>query len=139
MALLGCAGAERVTEELPVAPTIADLSWSCDGTERTLEVWTDSVTRGGMLWLDDGARRERHPVPSVLAEADDSADYLRLRLTLIEDPEGMEPGRTSAFLCGERLTRQLYLTSAAMEPADCVADPDFPGVDGLEACEHDWP
>ena len=115
------------------------MVWTCDGTERTLEVWTDSVTRGGMLWLDDGLRRERHPVPSVFAEADESADYLRLRLRLIEDPDGMDPGRTSAFLCGEYPLRQLYLTSAALEPSACVADMEFPEIEGLEPCDAPWP
>jgi hypothetical protein len=48
-------------------------------------------------------------------------------------------GRTSAFLCGESPLRQLYLTSAALEPSDCVADPDFPAIEGLEPCLQSWP
>ncbi|TNE92114.1 MAG: hypothetical protein EP330_02880 [Deltaproteobacteria bacterium] len=119
-------------------PVIDEVAWSCAEGERVLEVWSTSVTAGGMLWMDDGERRERHPVPSVAAEADDSADYLRLRLELIEDPAMVELGTSSAFLCGEAITRQLYLTSQAQQPADCVVDPDFPGIDGLGPCENSW-
>lgn len=120
-------------------PAILGVQWRCTGEAAELTAWADAATRGGMLWLDDGERRERHPVPSVAAEPDGSGDVLELRLDVIEDPAWVDVGRTTAFLCTEAPLRQLYLISFDYEVADCVRDPGFPEIEGVDPCAGLWP
>ncbi|MCO4746950.1 MAG: hypothetical protein KC912_19285 [Proteobacteria bacterium] len=137
--MFGCAELDDPRPRRLSAPEFIDVSLECTGSGWLLEAETSSWTRGGMLWLDDGLRRERHSVPSVAAEVDQSGDFLRLTLDVIADSDQWQAGRTSGFLCGERPLRQVYAISFDYEAADCRRDPGFPEIEGVDPCGERWP
>ena len=85
-------------------PSISELDWSCseEDAEWEFTVRTDAWTSNGELWMAEGELVEKHAVPSVGAEADGSADKLRLRLGIVPDWRDAEPGSTTRWPCSAR-------------------------------------
>jgi hypothetical protein len=129
-------------------PEITAISAECDvyASEWTFEVKTMYWTGSGRLWLATTVERaERHALPSVEAEADGSADRLKLTLDVVRDWRNAVSGSSTAYRCGqaEALSYlvQVY-TPDGEEVADCRSwgfDPEiWSAVDGSAACDERW-
>ena len=99
LALLACAAPPVDTGREPIeypSPTITAATAEGDPNEPgwTFEVATDAWTGNGQVYLSaDGAYVERHPMYTVGAAYDGSADALRLELGVAADFRDVGEGR----------------------------------------------
>lgn len=128
------------TSDLRV-PHIVDARLECDPETATwlLEVHTDAWSGGGSsAWTTDARYVEVHPVPSVAAASDASADLLRLVLPVVVDWREARPGGGTDFDCASEPDVLLVLNDVRGEPVDCRQwgpDPEiWNEVEGLEPC-----
>lgn len=122
-------------------PRITEASLSCDvpSATWTLEVAADAWTGGGTsAWTTDGTYVEVHPVRSVAAAGDGSADALLLVLPVVSDWRDAAPGRGTDFACAADPDVVFWLFDAWGAPADCWRRGPRPDVwdtvEGVTAC-----
>lgn len=105
LALLACAAPPVDTGRAAIeytSPAITAASAECDTYEPgwTFEVATDAWTGNGQVYLSaDGAYVERHPMYTVGAAYDGTADALRLELGVAADFRDVVAGSTTVFNC----------------------------------------
>lgn len=120
-------------------PTIATATLSCapDSGKWALNVGTERWTGGAELRMStDGLYVEAHPVLSVEAAGDGSADRLELNITFVADFQDVSPGATTAFNCGTPALQGLITVFErdGKTPADCR----FFGTDSALFASWDW-
>jgi hypothetical protein len=105
--LLACSSAQPPDVEPDIAagpPTITSAAVICDVPSAT---WTFEVSSAGwtgngdVRWSTDGVYLEAHPLYSVSAAADGSADRLELSLQVVADWRDAASGSRTAFNCEE--------------------------------------
>ena len=143
--LTGCIQAKGV--DTSVQPTLTDpkiLSFSvqCDVDKGnwTLTAEASSWTAGATsVWTADSAYTEVHFVPSVWFARDGSHDSLSVTLSISEDWRDTKPGTSTAFLCGQNPSGNLWLLNADQEQVDCRqwGDPEvLAATPDLASCDR---
>ena len=117
-----------VTRTAPewTVPAIVTATAECSAADAywAFEATTDAWTGNGQVVLSaDGAYVEAHPMYSVGAAGDGSADSQRLALAIIPDWTDVAPGGTTAFNCdAEAISGVLRVyTRDGNAVADCRA------------------
>ena len=80
-------------------PIIQTLETECVHQSWTINVVTEGWTGNGLLWLSNGEQNERHPLYSISAAEDSSADYLRITLETVSDWRDWQSGSYTRFGC----------------------------------------
>jgi hypothetical protein len=128
---------------------ISSISFSClveEAEKWSLEVKTEGWSGGGFLWMAEPLYDEepdtagtypyfieRHPFYSVGAEADGSADRLKLSLTAVSDWRDAAPGSSTRWLCADE--ERLSIWVEVLGPSgNAVADCEGWGIDAEELC-----
>jgi hypothetical protein len=104
------------------SPKITEVEWVCEDDLWTILVTTEGWTGNGTLWLGTTERYERHPLYSIQAAPDGSADLLRIRLEATPDWRDAQAGQRTGFQCVEqtRISGMLMvLDPSSLDPADC--------------------
>jgi hypothetical protein len=115
--LLACAtGPLAPTEPDPLhdgAPVITSVDWGCDVEDSRWRfvVKTEQWSGGGRVWLGRSSNsNESHPLPSVEAAADGSADKLQLSLSVANDWRNANSGSSSQFQCQDQWALNYIIT-----------------------------
>ncbi|RME24545.1 MAG: hypothetical protein D6798_10965 [Deltaproteobacteria bacterium] len=114
-------------------PEIVGVDWGCDVDAATwsFEIETDGWTGNGYLWMASGsATWERHPVYSVEAARDGSADRLAVELDIEPDPREVVLGSSTRFLCSDR-NAMAFVVEVYSADGEAVADCRWWGVADL--------
>ncbi|MEC8382383.1 MAG: hypothetical protein VXZ96_18775 [Myxococcota bacterium] len=113
------------TDVIPYGdPDIEEITYECDpSTARwTFEATTDAWTANGNIWLYIDPVLEKHPIYSINAAADGSADTLGLTLSVVADWRDASTGSSTQFQCADfdDLGLRLYVYHPeTAEAADC--------------------
>ncbi len=99
-------------------PTIDSIVVQCRqrNSRWQIDVVTAGWTGNGFLWFTDGQRYERHPLYSVLASPDGTADQLRLQVDIASDWRDAQSGRSTGFSCNEGALPNMFI--AIRHPQD---------------------
>ena len=106
-----------------ISPIITETEWTCEDDNWSIVVSTEGWTGNGLIWLGDSNRYERHPIYSVEAASDGSADRLRINLTATADWRDTQSGSLTGFYCEEKERLSLFITihhPQTLETSDCV-------------------
>lgn len=133
--LVACAPRGQAPEDTAgvgaAVPVLTSVTVDCDDHDATwaFAATTDAWTGNGQVVMSvDGAYVEKHPLDSVEAAADGSADRLSLDLEVIADWRDVSVGSSTAFNCDTpELSGVLRVyTRDTGAVADCVAFGEAP-------------
>ena len=127
------------------APRITDVDVACDPDEAewTFEVRTENWTGGGWIWMAKAEENaEGHKNRSRRAAADESSDFLQLKLTIEADWRDAQRNTSTRWLCSD--WPELTFMATAYDPTgsgvrDCRTwgeDPTlWTRIEGAHNCE----
>jgi hypothetical protein len=126
-------------------PTITAVRWSCDAEDNrwVFTVDTEQWSSGGRVWLGrSSVSNESHPLASIEAAGDGSADQLQIKLSVATDWRTANSGSSSQYTCEDKWNLSYIITVHDTEQGhttDCRlwgAEPEMWGrVDVAPTCE----
>ena len=131
-------------------PSITDIDGTCsvDAQTWTFDVTTNAWTANGNLYLAaDTLYLERHPLTSIEAAADGTADHLQAQVAIQADWRDASPGSATAFQCNpstwETLNfRVVVYTPGTSDVGDCrswgPAPSNFDSFSSVPPCDLAW-
>ena len=123
MFLLGCLPPASLTPATELAnlqsPTIESVTLSCLNDEWSIELSTTSWTGNGRWWIGTTESTiEEHPIYSIGAPADGSADALYGSLSSIADWRDVVAGESTRWYCNDLEQISLLLWRSLREQQD---------------------